>query len=52
MQAMYARDVEHCTEVQGEVPNKGTRGKPRALKVERDDGCKKEDSAEGSRSSV
>ena len=49
---MYARDVEYCTEAQGEVPNKGAREKPRALKVERDDGCKKKDSAEGSKSST
>ena len=49
---MYARDVEYCTEAQGDVPDIGARRKPRSLMVERDDGCKKEDSAEGSRSSA
>ena len=44
---MYERDVEYCTEAQGEVPTKGAGKKPRSLKVERDDGCKKGDSTEG-----
>ena len=45
--AMYACDVEYCTEAQGEVPSKGARRKPRAFKFEGDNGCKKGDSTEG-----
>ena len=49
---LYARDIECCTEAQGDVPDIGARRKPKALMVERDDGRNKGESAERSRSSV